>query len=545
MNIVRKPWLSHYDPGVPAEISIPDISLVTLLKNAVESFGSSVCTVYAGETLTYQQIDDYSDRIARYLISMGLEKGDRVGILLPNVPPFVISYYGILKAGGVVMAMNPGYRPREVQALAEESGIKVLILPEVVFPEVKSFQGQTGIESFVVVGEEPTPLIEGDLTWDLLMTEFAASSPLEVRVGPEDPAVFQYSGGTTGTPKCAVGLHRNLVANVYQFDQWLVNTEIGRETVLVAIPTYHVYGMVLGMNLAVKMGARMVLIPNPMDLDRVLEAIQEYQATIFPGVPNLYAAINRYPPVQAGAYDLSSIKACISGSATLPAEVKATFEALTRGRLVEGYGLSEAPTATHCNPILGENRPGSIGLPLPNVDCRVVDMATGTKELEAGEAGELIIKGPQVMAGYHNRQEETQAALRDGWLFTGDIVRMDAEGYFYIVDRKKDVIKVGGFQVWPNEVEAVIRQHPKVREVAVAGVADETGAEAAKAWVVLEEGQSSTLEEIQEFCDPYLTRYKIPKYVVFRDSLPRSRVGKVLRRVLVSEEAQIDRKEDQ
>ena len=530
----KKPWLSHYDPGVPEEISIPDISLVTLLKNAVDTFGSSVCTIYEGEKLTYQEVDRLSDRIARYLVSIGLIKGERVGILLPNTPAFVISYFGILKAGGVVMALNPGYRPPEIQTLADESGVRVLILQEAVYSELKALQVETEIDVFVVVGGAKSPLDQGDLAWDVLMEQFDNDHPIDVKVNPEDPAVFQYSGGTTGTPKCAVGLHRNLVANVHQFDQWLVNTETGQETVLVAIPAYHVYGMVLGVNLAIKMGARMVLIPNPMDLDHLLAAIQEYEASIFPGVPNLYAAINRYPPVVAGEYDLSSIKACISGSATLPAQVKESFEALTHGHLVEGYGLSEAPTATHCNPILGENRIGSIGLPLPNVDCRVVDMETGTKVLGVGESGELIIKGPQVMAGYHNRAEETQKALQNGWLFTGDIVRMDDDGYFYIIDRKKDVIKVGGFQVWPNEVEAVIRRHPKVFDVAVAGVTDENGAEAPKAWVVLKEGQTSTPGEIRDFCDPYLTGYKIPKYVEFRDVLPRTRVGKVLRRALVS-----------
>jgi long-chain acyl-CoA synthetase len=384
----------------------------------------------------------------------------------------------------------------------------------------------------IVVGERPIDLAPDDITWTQIMGEFTADAPIAVSVGPDDPAVFQYSGGTTGTPKCAVGLHRNLVANVHQFSHWLVNTEPGVETVLVAIPMYHVYGMVLGMNLAVKMGARMVLISNPRDMDGLLQAIETYKATIFPGVPNIYAAINHYPPVLEGQYDLSSIKACISGSTTLPLKVKQEFEALTNGHLVEGYGLSEAPTATHCNPILGENREGSIGLPLPNVDCKIADLETGEKELPVGEAGELAIRGPQVMAGYYLNPEETALTLRDGWLFTGDVARMDADGYFYLVDRKKDVIKVGGFQVWPNEIEAVILRHPKVREVAVAGVLDEDGAEVAKAWIVLQEGRHVTAEEIINFCDEYLTRYKIPKYIEFREALPRTTVGKVLRRVL-------------
>ena len=340
------------------------------------------------------------------------------------------------------------------------------------------------------------------------MRENAEGQAVNIPVSPDDPAVFQYSGGTTGTPKCAIGLHRNLVANVLQFSYWLVNTEAGKETVMVAIPMYHVYGMVLGMNLAIWMGARMVLIPDPRDLDGLLAAIQKYQATVFPGVPNIYAAINHYPPVVEGQYDLSSIKACISGSTTLPLKVKQDFEALTNGHLVEGYGLSEAPTAAHCNPILGENRDGSIGLPLPGVDCRIVDLEYGTHVLGIGEVGELIIRGPQVMAGYHQQMEETNMVLRDGWLFTGDVARMDEDGFFYLVDRKKDVIKVGGFQVWPKEIETVLIRHPKVREAAVAGVLDEEGAEVAKAWIVPVEGESLTEEELRTFCANDLTRYK-------------------------------------
>jgi long-chain acyl-CoA synthetase len=535
MKLSLKPWLSHYDQGVPAEIDIPDISLVDLFNEAVREAGESTCTIFEEDVLTYQAVDDLSNRVAHYLLSQGVNKGDRVGILLPNSPAFVISFYAILKAGAVVMAINPASRQAELEKQAQESGIKVLILSEAFYEAVKPIRSKTEISAIVLVGGRMTESASDETTWDALLEAYADGGPIDVGVNPDDPAVFQYSGGTTGTPKCAIGLHRNLVANVYQFNQWLVNTEIGKETILVAIPMYHVYGMVLGMNLAVKMRARMVLIPDPRNLEALLQAVEKYQATIFPGVPSLYAAINHYPAVLTGAYDLSSIKACISGSATLPIKVKQEFEALNQGHLVEGYGLSEAPTATHCNPILGENREGSIGLPLPNVDCKVVDLETGEMELDIGEIGELIVSGPQVMAGYHQGSAETAMTLRNGWLYTGDVVRMDRDGYFYIVDRKKDVIKVGGFQVWPNEVEAVILQHPKVKEVAVAGVTDENGNEVAKAWVVLNPGESSSADEIQAFCDPYLTRYKIPKYVAFRDILPRTTVGKVLRRVLISE----------
>ncbi|MEA3325736.1 MAG: long-chain fatty acid--CoA ligase [Chloroflexota bacterium] len=534
MKLNDRPWTSLYDEGVPATIEIPRISLVKLFIQSVKTYGESVCTIFEGEALTYQEIDALSDRVARYFVAMGLKKGQRVGIMLLNTPAFIISYFGILKAGGVVMALNPNYRPAEVEKLVIESDVRILILSNSAYQEMMTLRSRTKIDTIVVVGS-CNMLAKEDIFWEDLLKAYETGELVDVVVHPEDPAVFQYSGGTTGTPKCAVGLHQNLVANVYQFSYWLVNTEQGKEGVLIAIPLYHVYGMVLGMILAIKLGARMILIANPRDLDGLLDAAETYHASIFPGVPNIYAAINQYPPVLAGEYDLSSIKACISGSTTLPFRVKKAFETLTHGHLVEGYGLSEAPTATHCNPILGENREGSIGLPLPNVDCRVVDIETGRIDVAVGEIGELIIKGPQVMAGYHRRRRETDMVLRDDWLYTGDIVRMDRQGYFYIVDRKKDVIKVGGFQVWPNEIETVIMRHPKVREVAVAGVIDVDGTEVAKAWVVLQEGETSIADEIRSFCDPFLTHYKIPKYVAFRDSLPRTRVGKVLRRVLVSE----------
>ncbi len=532
------PWLNNYDEGVPSWIDIPKITLVDLLKQAVEDFREATCVIYQDQSISYYQLDMLSDRIARFLLDKGLQNGDRVGIFLPNSPAFVISYYGILKMGGVVMALNPSYRPVELVAQAIESGIKVLIIPALAYTEIKNIQAKTAIESLVVVGETINGLNTCDISWQELLAKYEKGDKVAEKVDPEDPAVFQYSGGTTGSPKCAIGLHRNLVANVFQFNNWLVNTEQGRETILVAIPIYHVYGMVLGMNLAVKMGARMVLIPDPRDLVSILESIEKYQATIFPGVPNIYAAINQYQPVLSGKYDLSSIKACISGSTTLPICVKHKFESLTNGHLVEGYGLSEAPTATHCNPILGENREGSIGLPLPNVACKVVDLETGEKELAIDEVGELIIRGPQVMSGYYQRPDETALALRNGWLYTGDVARMDEDGFFYLVDRKKDVIKVGGFQVWPNEVEEVIIQHPKVKEVAVAGVMDEMGAEAAKAWIILRDDQTCSPKEIQDFCKEFLTRYKIPKFIEFRDTLPRTMVGKVLRRVLSGEHHQ-------
>ncbi len=341
--------------------------------------------------------------------------------------------------------------------------------------------------------------------------------------------------GTTGTPKAAVGLHRNLVANILQFSNWLVGLEEGKEVLLAAIPLYHVYGMVIGMGMAVGLGASMVLIDNARDISGILTGIDRYQATLFPGVPNLYRAINHHPDVLAGKYQLNSIKACISGSAPLMAATKAAFEQLTGGKLIEGYGLSEAPTATHCNPMLGENRVGSIGLPICDVVCRIVDVETGLVDLPPGEAGELIISGPQIMQGYYNKPEETGRALREGWLFTGDIAKMDEDGYFYLVGRKKDLIKIGGFQVWPREVEEVLAKHPAVKDVCVAGVPDAERVEVVKAWVILQSDNRWSSEALRSWCKERIAAYKCPSLFAFRKSFPRTTVGKLLRRELVRE----------
>jgi len=355
----------------------------------------------------------------------------------------------------------------------------------------------------------------------------------KVDVSPDDIALFQYSGGTTGISKGAIATHRNLVANTLQITSWVVTAEEGKETMLMAIPLFHVYGMVAGMLSALKLGAAMVMVPNPRDLADLLTNLQKYKATIFPGVPTLYNAINIFPDVAAGKYDLSTIKACISGSAPLMRETKEQFEALSGGKLCEGYGLSEAPTATHCNPLLGENRTGSIGLPLPDVDCRIVSLDDEVTVLSPGEIGELVIKGPQVFKGYHNMPTETGNALRDGWLYTGDIARVDEDGYFYIVDRKKELIKPGGYQVWPREVEEVIVDNPKVLEAGVAGVPDPYRGETVKAWVVVKPGETLSEDEVKDWCRENLAAYKVPSSVEFRDELPKTTVGKILRRELV------------
>jgi long-chain acyl-CoA synthetase len=577
-----QPWLDQYDEGVSRHLSYPAVTVPQLLEESARRFPRAACLLYAENQLNYAQTNQLVNRLAAALAGLGVKKGDRIGLLLPNLPSFVVAYFAILKLGGIVVAINPQYTPREIAIRLADAEIQVLFALCSLVPAVEEAQAGTPLRIVITVdSDDPSPIINtGKLDisgnfvaadiqfsdyfpfpldggkgssearfrgWgevvsfkDLLTAPEPAlepsggvSDPTRPDLQPDDWALFQYSGGTTGEPKAAIASHRNLIANVCQFRSWLVNTTDGQETFLVAIPLYHVYGMVLGMLLAIYMRSAMVLIPNPRDLDNLLASLVRYRATIYPGVPTLYQAIIQHPGVQAGQFDLRSIKACISGSAPLLPSTKARFEALTGGKLIEGYGLSEAPTATHCNPVLGENRPGSIGLPLPDVDCRIASLEDGLTPLPAGEAGELLIRGPQVMVGYHRQPEATQEALRGGWLHTGDIARMDADGYFYIVDRKKDVIKPGGLQVWPREVEEQIQAHPQVLEAGVAGIPDSHRYETVKAWVVLKPGQTATAEEILAWCRARLAAFKVPTEIEFCPALPKTGVGKILRRELV------------
>jgi len=542
---MEKPWLQHYDAGVPASLNYPPQTIHGILEATAARWGSQPATCFADHSLSYSQIDTLSDQLARALLILGLQKGDRVGLLLPNCPQFVLAFYAILKAGGVVAAINPQYRPRELEAQLQDAGAEILISVRSAAQVIQSVQPHlnlrhiiwTDLEDAPALADQPSspPVFYSAPEMDFLSILQAPLPPVALPIiTPEDVAVLQYTGGTTGTPKGAVGLHRNLAANTLQFRCWLSGLTDGREVTLVAIPLFHVYGMVIGMSVSVALGASMVLLPNGRDITAILQQIEQYHATLFPGVPALYHAVNQHPDVLAGRYNLHSVKACISGSAPLPVTVKADFEQLTGGKVMEGYGLSEAPTATHCNPMLGENRPGSIGLPLPDVDCRIVLMADGQTPLVVGQAGELLIRGPQVMQRYHNQPAETAAALVDGWLHTGDIARMDADGYFYLVGRKKELIKVSGYQVWPAEVESVIIAHPAVKEVGVAGVPDEARGEAVKAWVVLHPGQLATADEIRQWCLDQLAHYKAPREIVFVSALPRTTVGKLLRRELIN-----------
>jgi long-chain acyl-CoA synthetase len=548
------PWFKRYDKGVPRTIDYPAVPLYFFLEESARKYPDKPCTIFKGATISYKEMDLLTDKVAAALAALGVKKGDRVGVFMPNTPQFVMAYFGILKAGGVVVATNPLYTPPEIEHQVNDAGIEIMLVMSNFYEKMKVAQPKTKIKTLIVTNLKETlpPLLRmlftlvkekkggfrvelkpGDIWFQDLLAKYSPSDRPKMDIGSDDTALFQYSGGTTGVSKGAIAMHRNLVANALQIKSYMPDLDEGNELVLMAIPLFHVYGMVAGMLFAMASGATMIMEPDPRAMKDILGDIQKLHPTIYPGVPAMYNAINNNADVQAGKYDVSSIKACISGSAPLMRETKEKFEALTGGKLVEGYGLSEAPTATHCNPVYGENRTGSIGLPLPDVDAKIISLDDGKTEMPLGEIGELVVKGPQVFKGYHNMPTETANTLRDGWLYTGDIARMDEDGFFYIVDRKKELIKPGGYQVWPREVEEAISANPKVLEVGVAGIPDPYRGETVKAWVVVKPGETLTEDEIKAWCKERLAAFKVPTHIEFRNELPKTTVGKILRRELV------------
>ncbi|HLC34261.1 MAG TPA: long-chain fatty acid--CoA ligase [Anaerolineales bacterium] len=552
-----RPWLKNYDPGVPRTLDLPKVPLFRFLEDAAAKHPDVPCTIFKGAKITYREMDGYTNALAAALVEMGVKRGQPVAMFMPNTPQFVMCFYGILKAGGVVVATNPLYTPREIEHQMKDAGAEIMILTSNFYSRIKEVQPATKLKKLIVTNIKETlpPLLRvlftlakekkeghrvelaaGDMWLKDLLAKYAGAAKPKIAIGPEDLCIFQYSGGTTGVSKAAVSTHMALLSDTLAIRAWMPDLREGQELMLMAIPLFHVYGMVAGMSVAVAGAMPMVMVPNPRDLHDLLGSIQKYRPTIFPGVPTLYNAINNHPDVRAGKYKMDSIRACVSGSAPLMRETKETFERLSGGKLVEGYGLSEAPTATHVNPLKGRNITGSIGLPLPGVDARIVSLDDGVTVLPVGEVGELSIRGPMLMKGYHNMPTETANTLRDGWLFTGDIARMDDDGYFYIVDRKKELIKVGGYQVWPREVEEVLSGHPKVLEAAAAGIPDAYRGETVKAWVVLKPGQAATEDELKTWCTDKLAKFKIPSSIEFRsEPLPKTTVGKILRRELVRE----------
>ncbi len=564
-----QPWLAHYAVGVPATVTPPTRSLAPLLDESVRLYGARAAIEYFGTSISYAQLGSQVDRFAHALLRLGVGHGDRVSLCLPNCPQFPIAFYGALKAGAVVVPTNPIYTAPELEHQLRDAGVKVAVVIEQALPTLAAVRSQTPVEHVIVTGVDdyfPRPLA---LAYKLNEARASIGKPhvdmralraapgvadfkellgathdrqgfevfaLPEPAAPDDVAVLQYTGGTTGVAKGAMLTHRNLATNALQSWAWSQLTSDTHHKVLGIAPFFHVFGLTICMNLSMIHGATMVLLPRFHVAD-ALKAIEQSKPDLFPGVPAMYMALARAVERKAAERkkaDLSSIQICISGSAPLPLEVQQQFEAVSGARVVEGYGLTEASPVTHCNPVFGDRRIGTIGLPLPDTDAAIRDPASG-EFLPPGEQGELVVRGPQVMLGYWQQPDETAGVLQNGWLLTGDFAIMDADGYFRIVDRAKDMIIVGGLKVFPRQVEDVLFEHPKVLEAAVIGLPDARKGEMVVAYVVPKPGERVTVEELATFSRERLAPYKVPRRFELRESLPKTIVGKVLRRQLKEE----------
>ena len=560
---VDRPWVKYYEPGVPAQLEIPDHPLTWLLDQTVSKYPGQTALIYYGTKISYAQLGALVNRFALALVRLGIQKGDRVAIALPNIPQYPVAFYGAMKAGAVVVPTNPLYTEREMQHQLADSGARAVVMLDMFYPVVRAVRQKTQLEQVILTNpadylpfplhqlyplsqrkaKVPQPVLTAqELRTDPMLRSFATLleqhvlsadgtelSTLPAPATGSDLAVLQYTGGTTGLSKGAMLTHRNLLSNALQTRRWTPRAVDTQEIGLCVAPFFHSYGLTVGMNLSIYAAATMVLLPK-FSAKEVVKAISRYRPTMFPGIPTMYVAIMRQ--VRGRSKRVNSVKFCISGAAPLPAKVQQDFEQLTGGKLVEGYGLSETSPVTHCNPLNENCVNGSIGVPLPNVEAMIMHAETG-KQLPAGEIGEIMVKGPNVMQGYWNREKETEEIFHDGWMHTGDLGYMDEKGYFYIADRSKDLIVASGFNVYPREVEEVLYRHEAIEEAAVVGVPDEYRGENVAAVIVLKPAFTASDEvraSIVAYCKHELTGYKVPKVIEFRETLPKSLIGKVLRR---------------
>jgi len=557
-----EPWIKQYDADVrPSLGPYPEKTLLDYLRALAAEHGNKPALLFKGATVSYARLEAESDAFGAALVAMGVRKGDRVALLLPNCPQFLVAEFGVWKAGGIVVALNPTYSERELEQALDSTRSSLAVVLTPFYERVKHVQGRTGVRHVIPTsikeylpaqlrllftllkekkdGHRITPQA-GDPWMRTMVRQHLGQRP-SVEVTPDDRAVILSSGGTTGTPKGVVGLHRHYVAAGLQLHEWTKSAqEPWVDNIMLPLPLFHVYANVGVQPMAFVGPNPLSLVPNPRDIADVLATIKRVKPAFFNGVPTLYTAILNHPDVRAGKVDLSSIKLCFSGASALMAETKKQFEAATGARLVEGYSLTEGMMACCVNPVKGTNKIGSIGVPISDVQLRIVDADTGTTPMPAGEVGEMILRAPQFMSEYWNNPLETAETLRqhDGetWVHTGDLGYMDDDGFVFIVDRKKDLIKTSGFQVWPREIEEVISAHPAVLEVGVAGVPDPVKGEVAKAWVVLKPGEKATEDEVRAYCRQRLAPYKVPGRVEFRTELPKTMVGKILRRALAADD---------
>jgi long-chain acyl-CoA synthetase len=558
-----RPWLAQYDADVPRSLApYPDKTLLDYLARLASEHPDKPALLFKGRSVSYRQLESASDAFAAALVELGVRKDDRVALLLPNCPQFLIAEFGTWKAGAVVVALNPTYSDRELEHAVESMRFETVVTLTPFYERVARVRGRTGVRTVIAtsIKEFLPPFTRllftlfrerkdghrisvkpGDLWLQSLLRKHRRSPRPAVQVGPDDRAVILSSGGTTGTPKGVVGLHRDYIAAGMQLYEWTKSAKKPwDDVIMLPLPLFHVYGNVGVQPMAFIGPNPLSLIPNPRDIGDLLKTIQAVKPAFFNGVPTLYAAILNHPDVRAGKVSLRSIRLCFCGASALMAETKRLFEERTGARIVEGYSLTEGLMACCVNPVRGTNKAGSIGIPLPDVDVRIVDAENGTRVMAAGEVGELLVHAPQQMTGYWNNPLETSEALRrspDGtiWLHTGDLAYQDEDGFVFLVDRKKDLIKTSGFQVWPREIEEVLTGHPAVLEVGVAGIPEPVKGEVAKAWVVLKPGQRATEDELRAYCRERLTPYKVPAQIAFRTDLPKTMVGKILRRALAAE----------
>lgn len=553
-----RPWHRFYDDGVPTGPEFEDVPIPEFLDRSVAQYPDATAVIFMNCRMSYRQLKEDVNRFATGLAALGVRKDTKVGIQLPNIPQTVIAYFATLSLGGQVVMTNPLYVERELEHQWNDAGCSVAVVSDSLFESrIRAIRDKLPVEHYIVTSipdylrfplnflvaqklkKAKTPMVakvapgEG-IHFMRNLIRASPPNPPSVKIDMDDVAVLQYTGGTTGVSKGAMLTHRNLSCNVQQIRSWFTGVEPGRDVFLACLPYFHVYGMTVCMNFPVSVAAAIVLMPDPRDISRLISNIAKHRVTMFPGVPAQFNSINNFPGVDK--LDLTSVKSCFSASAALPSAVRDRFEEVTKGTIVEGFGMTETSPVTHCNPLGGTRKIGSIGVPVPGTDAKVVSLEHGTTELPIGAEGELLVRGPQVMKGYWKQPGETEETIKDGWLYTGDIATVDEDGYFFIVGRKKEVIIAGGFNIYPDEVDDVLTAHPAVLESGTIGVPDEKRGETVKSFVVLAEGQSATAEELITYCRKQLAAYKIPRQIEFRDSLPKSAALKILRRELRDEE---------
>lgn len=559
-------WHDHYDEGVLHSLRpYPARTLVDIVGKTAREIPENPALFFKGATVSFAELERQSEAFGTALIEVGVKKGDRIALLMPNSPQMIVGEFGIWKAGAIVVPLNPLYTEQELEYALNECGAETAVVLAPFYNRLKAVQAKTPLRLIIATGikEYLTPVKKmlftflkekkeghrvridtGDLSFSGMIRQYMGAEQYQERPDPDDPALFLFSGGTTGQPKCAVSTHNSLVMTGMQFSEWFAKALVREKDIFILnMPLFHAYAQVGVMATGFVGRYPMAVLPNPRDVEDLLDTIKTLKPALLPGVPTFFNSLLQHPKVLAKKNSLSCLKICVSSAGPLTPKTRERIEELTGGRLINAYSLTEATVASVIEPVFGPKKEGGTGIPAPDVEVRILDDKDEKSELPPGEVGEIVIRGPQLMKGYWDRPEENSVVLREGWLYTGDLGYLDKEGYLYVVDRKKDVIKPSGFQVWPSEVEKVICSHPVVQEAGVAGVADDYKGEAVKAWIVLKEGQQVTKRELRAWCRRELAAFKVPKEIVFVDELPKSPIGKLLRRKLSEADMAVTEKE--